>query len=337
MKIKQYFKIILLNLNLYCIATEPFYIITQGKYQISFILKRKKIQTIMNDSKLHPAVKNRLLLLNDLKNFSNKFLGLDIKNQFEYYLEIPGDSISYLVIASEKLKLKPKSYWFPFVGTVYYIGFFKKDDAEEYKNFLLSEGFDVKISKVQAYSTLGWFSDPILSYHLKYSEDDFIRLILHEMTHNTYWKKDDNVFNENLAYFIETKGTIFYYEFMYKDQNKIKIFLDKLKEEREIDNIFITYKEKLNKVYNNTDLNELNKYKQKNIIFESLRNEFLNLKNSLKYYNLQYLSQKEWNNADFVLLNVYYNPELQNHFSSILNECNSDFFCFWKVLENNSK
>lgn len=157
------------------------------------------------------------------------------------------------------------------------------------------------------------------------------------MTHNTFWKKNDNKFNENLAYFIETIGTILYYEFKYKDQNKIKMFLDKLKEERDIDNIFITYKEKLNKVYNNPDLSEMDKYKQKNIIFESLRNEFLNLKNSFKYYNLHYLSQKEWNNADFVLLNIYYDPELQNNFNSILEKCNSDFLCFWKVLHNNSK
>lgn len=327
----HYFSIFFLILN--CIATEPFYIFTQGYNQVNYVFKKRSIKEILEENKVSEEIKNKLLLLNQIKYFAKEKLKLNTENQFDYLLEVNGNSISYIVVASLKTKLKPKEYWFPFVGKIYYLGFFDKQDAIKYAKYLEKENWDVKISGVDAYSTLGWFSDPILSYHLKKDEIDLVSLVIHELTHNTFWKKDENDFNETLATFIEEQGTIEYIKEFKKDNEELmERFFKKKEEEKKIQLILFDYKKKLQELYESSTTEE-EKLQKRNQIFQDLRNHFATIKNEFQTISLEYYIKKNYNNADFVLLNLYKNQELLLLFKKIFSDCKNNFECFWKNLK----
>lgn len=329
----HYFSIFFLILILNCIATEPFYLITQGYQQVKYVFKKKSIKEILEENKVSEEVKNKLILLNQIKYFAKEKLKLNTENQFDYLLEINGNSISYIVIASFRTKLKPKEYWFPFVGNIYYLGFFDKQDAIEYAKYLETKNWDVKISGVDAYSTLGWFSDPILSYHLKKDEIDLVSLVIHELTHNTFWKKDQNDYNETLATFIEEQGTYEYIKEFKKDNKElIDKFFKKKEEEKKIQLILFNYRKKLQELYE-TPLREEEILVKKDQIFQDLKNYLASIKNEFQIISLDYYIKKNYNNADFVLLNLYENQELLLLFKKIFSECKNNFECFWKNLK----
>ena len=112
----------------------------------------------------------------------------------------------WVVMACEPFALKPKEWKFPIIGSVPYKGFFKKERAEALKAELEKEGWDVMVRNPGGWSTLGWFTDPILSKMLMRSEGDLANLIIHEMSHATIFVKDSVEFNENLATFIGDRG-----------------------------------------------------------------------------------------------------------------------------------
>jgi predicted aminopeptidase len=118
-----------------------------------------------------------------------------------------GKEIMWVVMACEKFRLKPKEWKFPIVGAVPYKGFFDEKRANDLKQELEKEGWDVVVRNPGGWSTLGWFTDPILSKMLSRSEGDLANLIIHEMSHATIFVKDSVDFNENLATFIGDRGT----------------------------------------------------------------------------------------------------------------------------------
>jgi predicted aminopeptidase len=132
----------------------------------------------------------------------------------------------WVVQACEPFALQPKVWDFPIVGTVPYKGFFNKEKALDLRKELETEGYDVSVRNPGGWSTLGWFTDPILSGMLDRSEGDLASLIIHEMVHATVFVKDDVDFNENLADFIG--DTAAYYFLKYKFGADSKQYLDYL-------------------------------------------------------------------------------------------------------------
>jgi predicted aminopeptidase len=323
--------LLLIFLN-HCIVTEPFYLITEGKEQFYILFNRQPFK----DYTFYDKYKEKFQEIERIKEFSKNFLKLNVKDHYSSIVEINRNSVSYIVIASDKLSFNAKSYWFPFVGRIYYIGFFDIDRAKRYADYLKNQDYDVKISGVQGYSMLGWFSDPLFSYHLSYSEEELARYMIHELTHSTFWLKDNNKFNENLASFVELEGTTLYLQ-KYYDEPKIKIFRKKISEEEQLEKLLYIYKLKLKEVYEDQTLSIEEKFNQKREILFSLKNQLLNLKKSFSYYDINHLIKKEFNNADFVLMNLYIDPKIQSQLRKILLECNQKFDCFWQVLNSKFK
>lgn len=328
------FRTIVLFFNFHCIATEPFYIFTQGYKQVSYILQRKKISKILEDPQISNEIKAKLFMINQIKEFASRRLKLNTKNQLEYFLQVEGKAISYIVVASLKTQLKPKEYWFPIVGTINYLGFFDKEDAIEYAEYLQTQDWDVKISPVDAFSTLGWLSDPVLSYHLEKDEISLVSLIFHELTHNTFWKPNDNSFNESLASFVEEWGTLLYIEENKNNDPKlIKYFFLKREEEKRLQEILHNYNKRLLENYASTRSEE-EKILFKTKILLELKNHFVKEKKEFNIINIDYYIKKNFNNADFVLLNLYDNEEKKIEIKNIFFKCQKKFECFWEKIKN---
>ncbi|MBL0740163.1 aminopeptidase [Chryseolinea lacunae] len=179
----------------------------QGYGQLNIVWNAKPVEEFLADPQFPDSLKARLHLIEDVRKYAIDSLGLKDTKNYRTLFDQKGEEVMWVVLACEPFQLKPKEWTFPVVGAVPYKGFFDKAKALALKKELEKEGWDVIIRNPGGWSTLGWFTDPILSKMLNRSEGDLANLIIHEMSHATIFVKDSVDFNENLATFIGDRGT----------------------------------------------------------------------------------------------------------------------------------
>jgi predicted aminopeptidase len=182
------------------------YGVRQGYGQMNIIWNARPVTEFLNDPEFPDSLKSRLHLIDEIRKYAIDSLGLKDTENYKIMYDQKGKEIMWVVMASEPFALKQKEWKFPVVGAVPYKGFFNQSLAFELKDELEKEGYDVIVRNPGGWSTLGWFTDPILSKMLNRSEGDLANLIIHEMVHSTIFVKDSVEFNENLATFIGDRG-----------------------------------------------------------------------------------------------------------------------------------
>lgn len=173
-----------------------------GWGQLKIIWGAKPVETFLSDPHFPDSLKAKLHLIEEVRKFAIDSLGLKDTENYKTLYDQRGQELMWVVQACGPFELKPKLWHFPVVGDLPYKGFFEKEKAIDERKKLISENYDVSIRNPGGWSTLGWFTDPILSDMLRRSEGDLAGLIIHEMVHSTIFIKDDADFNENLASFI---------------------------------------------------------------------------------------------------------------------------------------
>ncbi len=178
------------------------YGLRMGKGQLTIIWGAKPVEIFLNDPSFPDSLKTKLHLIEDIRKFSIDSLGLKDTENYKTLYDQRGEELMWVVQACGPFELKPKLWHFPVVGDLPYKGFFEKEKALAERKKLIDENYDVSIRNPGGWSTLGWFTDPILSGMLNRSDGDLAGLIIHEMVHATIFIKDNSDFNENLASFI---------------------------------------------------------------------------------------------------------------------------------------
>ena len=182
------------------------YGIRQGKGQFNIIWNARPVNEFLADPDFPDSLKAKLVLINEVRKYAIDSLGLKDTENYKTLYDQKGEEIMWVVTACEPFRLVAKEWTFPVLGSVPYKGFFKKELAIALKDELQKQHWDVSIRNPGGWSTLGWFTDPILSKMLERSEGDLANLIIHEMAHSTIFVKDSIDFNENLATFIGDRG-----------------------------------------------------------------------------------------------------------------------------------
>ena len=175
-----------------------------GQWEV--MRKRERIDAVVENPNTNPELARRLRLLSDARNFSIDVLGLPDNKSYRTYSDLERDYVVWNVFAAPEFSLEPKVWCFPIAGCVSYRGYFSKDDAHEEAGRLRKKGFDVAVGGVAAYSTLGKFSDPILSTMMRWDDTELIAVLFHELAHQVVYVKDDSAFNESFATAIEEIG-----------------------------------------------------------------------------------------------------------------------------------
>jgi predicted aminopeptidase len=178
----------------------------QAKGQLRVVMGARPIEEYLNDPAFPDSLKAKIRIIDEVKIFAVDELGLSESENYTSIYDQEGKEILWNVSAAEEFELKPYEWSFPIVGTVSYKGFFERGKAIIERARLDSLGYDTNIRSVSAWSTLGWFKDPILSNMLYRSEGQLAELIIHELTHATVFVKDSLTFNENLASFVGSIG-----------------------------------------------------------------------------------------------------------------------------------
>lgn len=181
-------------------AFSPGYLLRQAAGQWRIVRRRRKLTEVLPS--LAPEQRAKIVLVRDAAAFGRDRVGLKAGRSFTTYYDTGGRPVSYVVSACPKDKLEPVTWWFPIAGRVPYKGYFKLEDARAEKARLEARGLDVSLDGVAAYSTLGWFADPLFSSLLAWPDFRLAELTIHELVHGTVYSKRDGDFNEGLASFI---------------------------------------------------------------------------------------------------------------------------------------
>ena len=152
--------------------------------------------------------KTKLTFVVEARNYAISEFGLDVGRSYTSFSQLKSDTLAMVLSAAHQDQLTPKTWWFPIVGRVPYKGYFNENAAIEEQGKLEEDGFDTFLRPTAAFSTLGWFADPLLSSLLRLDEVDLVETVLHELSHNHLFVKGQVRFNESFATFVGRAGAI---------------------------------------------------------------------------------------------------------------------------------
>ena len=187
-------------------CSAPSYYLQAMSGQKKLMRSRQDIQTLLNDPETPAELAGHLKTAEQIKTFAQSELGLSNDGSYSSYVEVEGEALVWNVIATREFSLQPKKWCFPVAGCVPYRGYFKQQKARESAEHLSRKGMDVIVSPAAAYSSLGWFDDPLLSTMLSGSETRLAAYLFHELAHQRLYVKNDGLFNEGYANFVEEAG-----------------------------------------------------------------------------------------------------------------------------------
>lgn len=167
---------------------------------------REPIEEVLAAPETDPRVKRKLAVVQDARAFASAELGLPENRSYAYYAQLDRPYAVWNVVATPRFSLQPRSWCFPIAGCVSYRGYFKRNDAEEKARELQQEGLDTAVLGATAYSTLGWFADPVISPMLDNPPPALAGLIFHELAHQQLYVGGDTAFNEAFASVVEETG-----------------------------------------------------------------------------------------------------------------------------------
>jgi predicted aminopeptidase len=185
-------------------SSSAFYL--QGiRGQMDLLERSQPIQELLGSTQ-DEVLKKKLERVVTIRDFASRELGLPDNASYRNYADIGRRFVLWNVFATPELSLQPRQWCFPIAGCVNYRGYFDEAGAREEAARFTAAGDDVYVGGVPAYSTLGYFNDPLLSTFIRYPDTEVARLIFHELAHQVAYAKDDTVFNESFAVTVEEQG-----------------------------------------------------------------------------------------------------------------------------------
>lgn len=189
------------------ISTPTACYLSRGAWEEAKILSRRKpISELVADPATPKDVRAKLRVVLAARQYAKDSLKLRTKDSFTTYSRLDHDTLVLVVSAAYRDTLAPYTWWFPIVGRVPYKGYFDFDAAKKAAKDLAADGFDVYVRPSDAFSTLGFFNDPLLNTTLKGDSLDLANTVIHELTHNTFYASGQAPFNESFAMFVGARG-----------------------------------------------------------------------------------------------------------------------------------
>ena len=176
----------------------------QGQWQL--LQARQPVEQLLEAPTTDPDLARRLTLSQQARDFASARLHLPENRSYRLYADLERPFVVWNVFATPEFSLDPELHCFPIAGCVAYRGYYQQGRARGAAALLRQQGLDTYIGGVEAYSTLGWFDDPLLNTMLRWNDERFIAVIFHELAHQQYYLPGDTAFNESFATFVEREG-----------------------------------------------------------------------------------------------------------------------------------
>jgi predicted aminopeptidase len=304
--------------------------------QAKLFFRRTAIEKVLADSKTPEAAKAKLRLAQEAKEFAEKELGLNKTKNYTQFVQLDGPYVSYIVHAAPVFKLESHQWWFPIVGHVPYKGYFKKELAEEEAGSFKSSEFDTYVRGVSAFSTLGWFKDPLYSSMLAYDDHDLVNTVIHETVHATIYFKNHGGLNERMATFLGDYGSELFFT---AREGKNSPTAKGIREEREDQKMFSQFLSRemaeLRAWYKSLAAAD-KPFTEKEKRLQEIQNRFSSeLKPKLKTGQFAGFTREPLNNARLLALGTYY--EDLGEFERLRDKLGPDFRALVAYLKNLAK
>lgn len=195
----------LLGLLLTACAGPAYYLQAVGGH-LELMRQREDVAKLLSADQADPALRGQLELATELRQFAFRELGLPDNGSYTQFVRTGRDAVTWNVVATPELSLDARRWCFLVAGCVPYRGYFRREAAAEFARGLQGNGYDVDIAPATAYSTLGWFEDPLLDTMLSYRDEQLAAVLFHELAHQKVYVRGDTAFNESYASFVEETG-----------------------------------------------------------------------------------------------------------------------------------
>jgi len=288
------------------------YLIKQGIYLISYNSRARPIKAILEDPDTEEKIRSFLELAQEIRAFAIDSVGLVKNGNYSRMVKVDNDYIAVFVSAAQKLSFDQYKWCFPILGCIPYKGFFELEDAKKEAGKLSRKGYDVDISKVDAFSTLGFFSDPLYSYMADYNAFSLASLMIHEQTHATIYLKGQARFNEELATYIGNRGALEFIKSKYgEDSDEYRNAVSTARDRQTYSSIMKKLVKDLEQIYQSNEPPESKLEKKQQMIDTfrlNIKNNYDNIFKTPKYHNL---GSMKINNASLAIWMTYtYDVEL---------------------------
>lgn len=304
------------------------------KGQTHLLSQRVSVEQLIQDPTTSERLRNRLLYSREIIHFANETLHLNTGNAYQSYVDVKRPHVIYNLVAAPPLSLTPKTWCYPIIGCQSYRGFFDLDMAKATEKDLQSEGMETWLGGVSAYSTLGWFDDPLLNTFIYRDDVELAALLIHELSHRQIYIEGDTAFNESFATAVEQAGLALW---LVKDKHEglIQRHQQQYEQRQQFVDLISQTLEVLRKTYN-SHASDDEKRQQKHKIIANMRAQHQQLKENWggkSPYDRWFSSPI--NNAKLLTVSSYH--QYVPGFLTMLHKADGNWPIFYQLVEELAK
>ncbi|MBM2804190.1 MAG: hypothetical protein HW419_2083 [Deltaproteobacteria bacterium] len=283
----------------------PIYVLRAAYEEGKILWRRQPIVDYVQNPEVQLDTQEKLKTVLAVREYARTVLKLNVGGSYASYSYVDRPDLTHIVVAAPKTELRPYTWWFLIVGSVPYKGFFEKADAEQEAERLKAEGYDTNIRTSAAFSTLGWFDDPLLSHLLRYDKVVLSEIVFHELFHQTLYIKGAGAFNESVANFIGHRAAIDFFRTKSGDDSiEHRRAVDGWAEEREFGGFIRELAGTLTELYGR-DISRDDKLRLREEVFSRGKAEWARRIADRPQHRLRNFSRQPLNNAVLMHYLVY--------------------------------
>ena len=248
-----------------------------AKGHLALMASARPIADWVADPATPEALRERLLRAQEIRRFAAESLGLPDNGSYTAYADLQRPAAVWNVFATPELSLELKTWCYPVLGCAGYRGYFERTDAEAMAAELQAAGYEVNVAAVPAYSTLGWFDDPLLNTFIHAPDVELARLVFHELSHQVVYARDDTVFNESFATTVEREGVRRWLA-AHGDDRQRAAWADYTRRREDFLSLLLAQRRRLGEIFSSGATVE-DKRAAKAAVFEDLQRQYRQLRN----------------------------------------------------------
>lgn len=296
---------------------------------LDLMAKQRPVTEVIEDEASSKALKQKLALAQRARQFATETLHLPDNDSYKQYADLERPYVVWNVVATPAYSIKPKEWCYFIVGCLSYRGVFDKQEAEELAEQLKVEGLDVSVFGTAAYSTLGYFDDPLLNTMLRHGDASLIGVIFHELAHQTVYVENDTAFNEAFATAVEQEGLRRWFN-QSGTPGEYETYLQKKSYRHEFYGLVTDTRKELESAFVSA---ETNKEKQvlKDQVYLGFKQEYKEWRATSQYSGFDNWMQRDLNNSHLALIATY--QELVPTFINMLASVDGDMQKFYQMVK----